>query len=109
MKATGIIRRIDDLGRIIIPRDVRRQLFGKSDVEGKQMEIFIEGDSIIFKPYTPVEEKDEKYKLAEFIINNWHHCPIPIEVVCKCGFKGEGCVECLLQHIDSLNLPKEDC
>lgn len=52
--------------------------------------------------------KNSEYKLAEFIIKNWHHCPIPIEVVCKCGFRGEGCIECLLRHADSLNLPKED-
>lgn len=108
MKATGIIRRIDDLGRIAIPKEVRRQLFGKSDVVGKPMEIFIEDGSVILKPYTPAEEKDDTYKLAEFIINNSHHCPIPIAVICKCGFKEEGCVECLLQHIDSLNLPKKD-
>lgn len=37
--------------------------------------------------------RDDKTKLTTFIINNWHHCPIPIEVVCKCGFKEEGCVE----------------
>ena len=52
--------------------------------------------------------ESDKRKLAEFIIKNWHHCPIPIEVVCECGFKEKGCVECLLCHIDTLNLPKED-
>lgn len=52
--------------------------------------------------------ENDKRKLAEFIIKNWHHCPIPVEVICKCGFQNDGCVECLLRHIDLLNLSKED-
>lgn len=52
MKATGIIRRIDDLGRIVIPKEVRRQA---SVREGSPMEIYLEEDkSIILKPYSPV-------------------------------------------------------
>lgn len=31
MKATGIIRRVDDLGRIVIPKEIRKQIFGKTD------------------------------------------------------------------------------
>ncbi len=53
MIATGIIRRIDDLGRIVIPRDIRRQLHIQ---EGTPFEIYIDKDkSIIFKPYAPEE------------------------------------------------------
>lgn len=52
MRATGIIRRIDDLGRIVIPRELRRTIFGKGDVNGQPMEIFYEEDgTVIFKPY----------------------------------------------------------
>jgi stage V sporulation protein T len=49
MQATGIIRRIDDLGRIVIPREIRRQLkIGESD----PLEIFLSRDGeIILKPY----------------------------------------------------------
>ena len=49
MKATGIVRRIDDLGRIVIPKEIRRQLkIGESD----PVEIFLSGDGeIILKPY----------------------------------------------------------
>ena len=49
MKATGIIRRIDDLGRIVIPKEIRRQLkIGESD----PIEIFLSRDGeIILKPY----------------------------------------------------------
>lgn len=52
MKVTGIIRRFDDLGRIVIPRAVRVTAFGAANVEGKPMEIFYEKDgTIILKPY----------------------------------------------------------
>lgn len=51
MKVTGIIRRIDELGRIHIPKDIRRQIFGTQCAEGKPMEFFIIGDSIVLKKY----------------------------------------------------------
>ena len=51
MKATGIVRRFDDLGRIAIPREIRRQLEIK---EGQGMEIFTDRDgAIILKKYVP--------------------------------------------------------
>ena len=69
MKPTGIIRRIDDLGRIVIPRAVRKEVFGVEDVTGKPMEIFYEKDgTIILKPYMVYkadnEEKESKYNNA---------------------------------------------
>lgn len=48
MKATGIIRRIDDLGRVVIPKEIRKSLLLK---EGDALEIFISDDEIIFVPY----------------------------------------------------------
>ena len=52
MKSTGIIRRIDDLGRIVIPKEVRIKAFGDWDVAGKPMEVYYENDgTIILKPY----------------------------------------------------------
>ena len=53
MIATGIIRRIDDLGRIVIPKEIRRQL---KVHEGDPFEIFMtkEGE-VVFKPYRPQE------------------------------------------------------
>ena len=44
MKATGIIRRVDDLGRIVIPKDIRRAIGIR---EGEPLEIFIGGDDTI--------------------------------------------------------------
>lgn len=52
MKVTGIIRRFDDLGRIAIPKEVRKKAFGTTMTESKAMEIFYEEDgTIILKPY----------------------------------------------------------
>ena len=51
MKATNIIRRFDDLGRIVIPKQIRKEIFGTDDVMNKPMEIFLEKDgTIILKP-----------------------------------------------------------
>src|SRR5690554_2807316 len=53
MKATGVVRRIDDLGRIVIPKEIRRSLRIR---EGDSLEIYADGtDSIILKKYSPVE------------------------------------------------------
>ena len=54
MKATGIVRRIDDLGRIVIPKEIRRSFRIK---EGDPLEIFTTGDGeVIFKKYSPIGE-----------------------------------------------------
>lgn len=54
MKATGIVRRIDDLGRVVIPKEIRRTMRIR---EGEPMEIFTgrEGE-IVLKKYSPIEE-----------------------------------------------------
>ena len=49
MKATGIIRRIDELGRVVIPREIRRSLKIR---EGDPLEIFIEKNCVCFKKYS---------------------------------------------------------
>lgn len=56
MKATGIVRRIDDLGRVVIPREIRRSMKIK---EGDPLEIFItrEGE-VVFKKYNYADEHD---------------------------------------------------
>jgi len=50
MKATGIVRRIDDLGRVVIPKELRRTL---GMAEGDPLEIFVDGDRIILRKYVP--------------------------------------------------------
>ena len=49
MKATGIVRRIDELGRVVIPREIRRSLKIR---EGDPLEIFLEKNCICFKKYS---------------------------------------------------------
>ena len=54
MKATGIVRRIDDLGRVVIPKEIRRTMRIR---EGDPLEIFTNHDGeVIFKKYSPVGE-----------------------------------------------------
>ena len=54
MKATGIVRRIDDLGRVVIPKEIRRTLHIR---ESDPLEIFTNNDGeVIFKKYSPMGE-----------------------------------------------------
>lgn len=54
MKATGIVRRIDDLGRVVIPKEIRRTLRIR---EGDPLEIFVDRDGeVILKKYSPIRE-----------------------------------------------------
>ena len=54
MKATGIVRRIDDLGRVVIPKEIRRTFHIK---EGDSLEIYTDKDGeVIFKKYSPMSE-----------------------------------------------------
>ena len=54
MKATGIVRRIDDLGRIVIPKEIRRSFRIK---EGDPLEIYTDAEGeVIFKKYSPIGE-----------------------------------------------------
>lgn len=57
MKATGIVRRIDDLGRVVIPKEIRRTLKIR---EGDPLEIFVDRDGeVILKKYSPIGELGE--------------------------------------------------
>lgn len=50
MKSTGIIRRVDELGRVVIPIEIRNQF---NIVEKDPIEIYVEGSSIILKKFEP--------------------------------------------------------
>lgn len=66
MKATGILRRIDDLGRVVIPKELRR-MFGIA--EGDPIEFYTEGDKIIISRYAPgcfICGEQRPTKLKEF-------------------------------------------
>jgi transcriptional pleiotropic regulator of transition state genes len=51
MKSTGIVRNIDELGRIVVPKEIRRKL-GIANTD--PVEIYVEGDKIILTKYLPV-------------------------------------------------------
>ena len=51
MRADGIVRRFDDLGRINIPKEIRRQLFGTKCTDVEPMKIFMDGENIILRKY----------------------------------------------------------
>ena len=54
MKATGIVRRIDDLGRVVIPKEIRRTMRIR---DGDPLEIYTDNDGeVIFKKYSPIGE-----------------------------------------------------
>ncbi len=50
MKSTGVVRKVDELGRIVIPIELRRNL---SIAEKDALEIYVDGESIILKKYEP--------------------------------------------------------
>ena len=53
MKSTGIIRNVDEVGRIVIPIELRRTL---NIEEGDPLEIFVDGEQLILKKYEPDNE-----------------------------------------------------
>ena len=55
MKATGIVRRVDDLGRVVIPKEIRRTCNIR---EGDPLEIFLQDGAVAFKKYNP-DYRDE--------------------------------------------------
>lgn len=59
MKNTGVVRRIDDLGRIVIPKEIRKTLRIK---DGESLEIFLESENIILKKHSPFSNLEEFYK-----------------------------------------------
>lgn len=77
MKATGIVRRIDDLGRVVIPKEIRRVLRIR---EGDPLEIFTERDGeVIFKKYSPMGELSE---FAAQICDSLHKTTGAAAIIC---------------------------
>ncbi|GAE31751.1 stage V sporulation protein T [Halalkalibacter hemicellulosilyticus] len=72
MKATGIVRRIDDLGRVVIPKEIRRTLRIR---EGDPLEIFVDRDGeVILKKYSPISELGDFAKeYAEALYDSLNH------------------------------------
>jgi len=87
MKATGIVRRIDDLGRVVIPKEIRRTLRIR---EGDPLEIFVDREGeVILKKYSPISELGHfATEYAEALFDSLQH-PILIcdrdEVIAVAG------------------------
>ena len=76
MKATGIVRRIDDLGRIVIPKEIRRTLRIR---EGDPLEIYTDTDGeVIFKKYSPVGELSNFVSTYAEVISKTGNFPVLI-------------------------------
>jgi len=75
MKATGIVRRIDDLGRVVIPKEIRRTLRIR---EGDPLEIFVDRDGeVILKKYSPIGELGDFAKeYAESLFESVGHTTV---------------------------------
>jgi len=56
MKATGVVRRIDDLGRIVIPKEIRRNLRIR---DGESLEIFVDSGNVVLKKFSIMKNVDE--------------------------------------------------
>ena len=67
MKATGIVRRIDELGRVVIPKEIRRTLRIK---EGDPLEIFTERDELMLKKYSPIATLERFSKATARSLND---------------------------------------
>lgn len=77
MKATGIVRRIDDLGRVVIPKEIRRTMRIR---EGDPLEIYTEKDGeVIFKKYSPMVELTD---FASQICESIHKTTGAVAIIC---------------------------
>ncbi len=68
MKTTGVIRRIDDLGRIVIPKEIRKSLRIK---DGESLEIYLDSDNIILKKYSELANLGDFYKNYVDSVNSY--------------------------------------
>ena len=76
MKATGIVRRIDDLGRVVIPKEIRRTMRIR---EGDPLEIYTNSEGeVIFKKYSAISEMGENAGHVADIMHKIAGCPVLI-------------------------------
>lgn len=100
MKATGIVRRIDDLGRVVIPKEIRRTLRIR---ESDPLEIFTDRDGeIILKKYSPLGELGTFAKeYAESLAKNAGHTTCITDKEQIVAASGNGKKEFMEKHISS--------
>ena len=99
MKTTGVIRRIDELGRIVIPKEIRKNLRIKN---GDSLEIFLESDNIILKKYSPIGELGTFAKeYAESLAQTVGHITCIVDKDQIIAVSGGGKKEFFEKHISS--------
>ena len=84
MKAVGIVRKIDELGRVVIPKELRDKYNWKT---GQPLEIFTDNDRLVLQGYRESEEKQEVIKRLEEVKN---------------GVEDDGLIDALTYSIDYL-------
>jgi stage V sporulation protein T len=94
MRATGIVRRVDDLGRVVIPKEIRRSMGIK---EGEPLEIYLENDAVIFRRYS--------YNLADEV----KHLAELIECNCNAGSETMADISRMLSTVAELVKGDEEC
>lgn len=67
MKSTGVVRRVDDLGRIVIPKEIRRTLRIR---DGESLEIFVDREMITLKKFSKMTDMEEISKQLVDIVNS---------------------------------------
>jgi AbrB family transcriptional regulator (stage V sporulation protein T) len=75
MKSTGIVRRIDDLGRVVIPKEIRHTLRIK---EGDPLELYVSDGAVCFKKYSPVAVLDDIAKEYAEVLGETSNCIVLI-------------------------------
>lgn len=70
MKSTGMVRKVDELGRIVLPKELRRTL--EIDVKDP-LEIFVDGKQIVLQKYQPDVERQAVIKALEEVAQNLDH------------------------------------
>jgi AbrB family transcriptional regulator (stage V sporulation protein T) len=100
LKTTGIVRRIDDLGRIVIPKEIRRTLHIR---DGDSLEIFTDRDgSVVFRKYSPVRELSPFAEQYSEVLNRTTSLPILIcDRDCVIAVAGLSCEEYMDRKISS--------
>ena len=104
MRTTGIVRRVDDLGRIVIPREIRKML---KIADGEPLEIYVNGkDEVIFKKY----QHDNLIDISKTIVKTLNDNGIVASMYNRDGEKieGEGVHSIDIKWVDEVTFPIPD-
>lgn len=102
MKSTGIVRRIDDLGRVVIPKEIRRSMHIK---EGDPLELYVSGKGeVVFKKYSP----DNTNEVVDYLVKSARVLGFDIGVYDDTGMYRGGSRKDLIENYSDLETQKEN-